>query len=101
MTWRELIVTTDGHSIGTLADVVSDQNNCAIECATVHAGAKIPRISSWPDHFISAPGENPDWDTPAEPVDWTGFFEALTDHYANRPRQHEAMIAATQLRDNR
>lgn len=34
-------------------------------------------ITIWPDYFICAPNEYPDWDTPRCEVDWSGFEEAL------------------------
>ncbi len=67
--WTELLVTdSDGITCGTLADMVRDAP-ANFDTATIEDG----RIVSWPDWFISAPGEEPNWDTPRVDVDWGGF----------------------------
>jgi hypothetical protein len=71
--WRELIVTdTEAFVVGTLGEVV-DLMPANLDNIVIENG----RISEWQDYFISAPGEDCDHDTPAGPVDWTGFEHAL------------------------
>jgi hypothetical protein len=71
MNWRDIVVTNDdGREIGTLEHIKNDMPHL-LETATIQAGL----IESWPGFFISAPGENPDWDTPKCPVNWNGFVD--------------------------
>ena len=73
ISWRELIVTdTDGDSWQTLGELV-DSAPANLDNAIIVDG----RIDSWCGFFISAPDEDPDWDTPRNPVDWSGFVSAL------------------------
>jgi hypothetical protein len=74
ISWRELIVTDgrDNGQVGTLGNIV-DNELMHIEDAEIRDG----KILQWHGYFISAPGEDPDWDTPFVEVDWTGFEEAL------------------------
>jgi hypothetical protein len=72
--WTELKITdangdTQAVSLGNLVETAPEN----LDSATIANG----RIAEWPQFFISAPGENPDWDTPREEVDWGGFPEAL------------------------
>jgi len=71
--WTELIVTdTDGHNVGTLAEVVRDDIDI-LDTAVIFDGV----IESWPDYFISRSSEDPGWDTPAGCVVWNGFKTEL------------------------
>lgn len=73
ITWRELIVSTsEGSSGETLTSMI---RSCPanLDSAVISNG----KIESWYQYFISAPGEDPDWDTPRAPVDWDGFEDAL------------------------
>ncbi len=70
--WKNLIVTDEGFAIGTLGDTVADCPSM-LGSAVVRDG----KVQYWPGFFLSAPGEEPDWDTPRGPVDWTGFVDAL------------------------
>ncbi len=73
-TWRELrVVDRDGHDLGTLADAL-DQQPHILRDAVLCDG----EIEAWPDYLICTKDEDPAWDTPREPVDWTGFERALT-----------------------
>lgn len=74
LTWRDLsVVDSDGDYYGPLGELV--------ELAPANLDNAIldddGSIGSWDGFFISAPNEDPDWDTPREEVDWTGFEEAL------------------------
>lgn len=71
--WTELIITdAEGErwpdNLGKLVETAPAN----LDSATIEEG----RITAWPSFFLSAPGEEPDWDTPREEVDWTGFSEA-------------------------
>ena len=71
--WNELIVTdSDGATGDTLGEIV---NICPanLDNATIENG----KITVWPGFMLSAPGEEPDWDTPVGDVDWDGFTEKL------------------------
>jgi hypothetical protein len=71
--WRELEVhDTDGF-IGHLGGLVDDAPANLDNCELAGDGS----IAEWLDHFVAAPGEDPNWDTPRGPVDWTGFAGAL------------------------
>lgn len=66
--WNELIVTNeDGHA-ATLGELVEAQD-AGLALATIRDG----QIAEWPGYYLSAPGEEPDWNTPHGAVDWTGF----------------------------
>lgn len=70
--WRDLVVTdTDGQT-GTLGDLV-DHCPANLDNAKIDDGA----IEAWEGFMLSAPGEEPDWDTPRGAVDWSGFADAL------------------------
>lgn len=71
--WQNLIVTDyDGDRVGTLGEVM---NSCPanLDSARVEDG----KITSWPQYFLSADGEEANWATPYVPVDWKGFANAL------------------------
>lgn len=70
-TWNELIVTDAEGDQTTLRDIVS---NCPanLDNAVIRDG----RIQEWEGFFLSAPGEEPNWNTPLADVDWSGFSEA-------------------------
>ena len=71
--WSELIVTdSDGNTGDTLGSMV-ELCSANLDTAVLNNG----RIVEWPGFILSAPGEEPDWDTPRGPVDWDGFMEAL------------------------
>ena len=75
--WRDLGVTNgDGESCGTLGEVI-DRRDSSIGPEHLDLGPD-GSINSWPQHLIAAPDEEPDWDTPRVPVDWSGFKDALT-----------------------
>ena len=71
--WRKLIVSTGNAAEGTELGIVTDTDDSSLLYVQVENG----RIVSWPHLFISAPGEDPDWNTPSVPVDWTGFGQAV------------------------
>ena len=71
--WRELIVSTGDAVEGTELGIVTDTDDSSLLSAQVENG----RIVSWPQLYISAPGEDPDWNTPNVPIDWTGFDQAV------------------------
>lgn len=71
--WMDLIVSNeDGATGDTLGEIV---NICPanLDNATIEDG----KIVAWPGFMLSAPGEEPDWDTPRGAVDWDGIGEAL------------------------
>ena len=71
--WRKLIVSTGNAAEGTELGIVTDTDDSSLLYVQVENG----RIVSWPQFYISAPGEDPDWNTPSVPVDWTGFGQAV------------------------
>ena len=72
--WTNLRVTdSDGDDIGALGDCIND-GTVSTEYIMLRDDGS---LDSWPDYFISAPGEEPEWDTPHVPVDWTGFANAV------------------------
>jgi len=73
MKWTELVVTdADGVNYGTLAEVV-ESADVSLDGLTIEDGS----IVEWHGFFLSAPDEEPDWDTPSGIVDWIGFEAAL------------------------
>ncbi len=74
LTWDRLEVTgCDGSPCGTLGEMVAE--HCA-NLESIRLGTD-GSIEEWPQHFVAGPDEDPNWDTPREPVDWFGFREAL------------------------
>lgn len=74
MKWNELIVTDrDGNNLGSLGEIVTNSPQM-LKHATFDGSAL-----TWPDYFLSVDGEEPDWDTPRAPVDWTGFEIEITE----------------------
>ena len=71
--WTELIVTNEQVIQGTLGAMVDDADDHLSRIVLNDDGA----IDEWDQFFISADGEDPDYDTPRGPVDWTGFADAL------------------------
>jgi hypothetical protein len=76
--WRNLIVSEGNADMGrTLGDMLTEyaagDNDCLDRVKLATDGS----IDSWEQLFISAPGEDPEWDTPRVPVDWDGFESAL------------------------
>lgn len=70
MKWSQLVVTDTEGEQGTLGDLVTNSPEL-LRHAIISGG----RIVEWQDHFLSAPGEDPDWDTPRCEVEWAGFEE--------------------------
>jgi hypothetical protein len=70
--WRDLTITVGEGETGNLGEI-ADNYPETLDGATIVNGA----IDTWTGHFLSAPGETPDWDTPRGAVDWTGFEDAL------------------------
>jgi len=82
--WRNLIVTdSEGDTWGTLGQLVhlAPANLDSARTATLGNGTLC--IHEWPNFFISAEGEEPDWDTPKDDVDWSGFRESLAEARGN------------------
>lgn len=72
--WQDLdVYTADGEYWGTLGDLVKSAP-ANLDSAEISESGK---IECWEGFFLSAEGEGPDWDTPAEPVNWAGLGEAL------------------------
>lgn len=72
--WQNLNVTdADGQHAGTLGEMVrlSPTN---LDSAILNEDGSLSEATGF---FLSADGEDPDWDTPRGPVDWNGFREAL------------------------
>lgn len=75
--WSDLIVTgEDNQPGGTLGEWLSEPHYHESALASIRM--RDGHIESWDSYFISAPGEEPEWDTPRVPVDWNGFEAALT-----------------------
>jgi hypothetical protein len=73
MDWKNLIVTdSDGCEYGPLGEMLNIAP-ANLDTATIEDGA----ISAWSGFFLSAPDEDPDYDTPRCEVDWSGFQEAF------------------------
>jgi hypothetical protein len=71
--WNELRVSdAEGDSWGKLGALVADAP-ANLDSATITNG----EITEWPGFFLSVDGEDPNWDTPACEIDWTGFTTAL------------------------
>lgn len=67
--WYELTVTdaygNNGETLGSMLTCCP----ASLDNATISNG----KITEWPGFLLSAPGEDPDWDTPRGDVDWRGF----------------------------
>lgn len=74
ITWRELIVTNTEGEQTALGDAL-EKTPQLLDSASIENG----ELQLWGQHYLSAPGEEPEWDTPRVPVDWTGFEQALTN----------------------
>ncbi len=72
--WRDLRVYGIDGFLGFLGELVDVASASLDYCELSIDG----NIESWPQHFIAASDEEPDWDTPRVAVDWTGFVEALS-----------------------
>ena len=70
--WRELNVYSEGELWGSLGELV-DNAPANLDGARIEDG----QIAEWQDFLIAAPGEDPDWNTPAGPVDWTLFERSI------------------------
>lgn len=92
--WTALLVTdSEGDSRGTLGELVKS-NPEQLGTADILAG----QIIEWPQFFLSAPGEEPDWDTPHAAVDWTGFdVKTCSDGQARQYRRKGATLCHTIL----
>lgn len=66
--WQDLVVSNEGGVWGTLGELVNTDPE-RVGNAKVENG----RIVEWSGFFLSAPGEEPDWNTPKGEVDWAGF----------------------------
>ncbi|MFA5054092.1 MAG: hypothetical protein WC565_08530 [Parcubacteria group bacterium] len=73
--WRDLMVSDADGEWGPLGELV-DAAPANLDSATIENG----QIVSWDGFFLSAPDEEPDWDAPRGPVDWSGFAEAINTH---------------------
>jgi len=74
--WTQLIVTdADGETVGTLGVVVAELPSL-LDTATISRSSG--ELTQWPQMYLSTDGEDPDWDTPRGPVDWSGLAEALS-----------------------
>ena len=72
--WADLMVTdAEGASGGTLGNLVMSAP-ANLDSAVLNAEG---RIIAWPGFFISAEGEEADWDTPHAAVNWTGLRKQL------------------------
>lgn len=73
ISWRDLIVTgSEGDVAGTLGWFVGNAP-ANLDDAKVEGG----KVVEWPGFFLSAEGEEADWDTPKADVNWEGFDAAL------------------------
>jgi len=67
--WTILRVTNDeGNDNGSLEELLAD-DAADLETLEIDSAGR----PTWPDHFLSAPDEEPAWDTPRQNVDWQGF----------------------------
>jgi hypothetical protein len=74
MTWRELIVTdSDGATWADNLGKLVETAPANLDSATIEND----KIVAWDGLLLSAPGEEPNYDTPSVPVDWTGLEDAL------------------------
>ena len=73
--WKELIIT-DGEGFSeSLPNVVDDSDTCMGIFVDVEFDDGVP--ISIPYYFIALPGEDPNFDTPKEPINWDGFEDAV------------------------
>lgn len=76
--WRQLTATYTGGESCNLGDLLE-----AAGCGRDTIGGIVlddtGKIIEWQEVFVSADGEEPDWDTPRCPVDWTGLVEAVAN----------------------
>lgn len=78
--WTDLnVVDSEGDNWGNLGDIVRDAP-ANLDNAEIVDGA----IEQWPGYFMSRPGEDANWDTPAGAVDWAGFEDALASSRGGR-----------------
>ena len=67
--WRILrVANDDGDDIGSLEELLED-DSADLETLEIDSAGR----PTWPDHFLSAPDEGPEWDTPQQKIDWQGF----------------------------
>lgn len=74
--WRKLRVYNAGDSENK-SDSLKDFLDAADDAKHLPVVAADGSISEWDQFFVAAKGEDPDWDTPKGPVDWTGFADAV------------------------
>jgi hypothetical protein len=73
--WRNLgVIGIDG-GLGTLGEILDNGDASITQIELNDDGS----IDTWADHMIAAPDEEPGWDTPRVPVDWSGFAAALSE----------------------
>lgn len=68
--WTELVVTDADGNTGTLGEMVESQD-AGLNTAVVDT--ERGGIREWDGYYLSAPGEEPDSNTPRGDVDWSGF----------------------------
>lgn len=75
--WQDLLVYDSynaQYSNTRLGNYIAEAEECELRRITLDNDG---RLVSWSDFFVAADGEEPDWDTPIESVDWSGFAEAI------------------------
>lgn len=73
LNWKNLIVSTGDAEQGTELGSLVENDDTSLLAVTVENG----RISTYPQNYLSAPGEEASWNTPGVQIDWTGFTDAL------------------------
>ena len=80
ITWKDIVVTTcDGDGTESSLPRMMQNEDEVLAFRHAYINPETGEIYGWHQYFLSAPGEDPDWDTPKMSVDWTGFLNALRE----------------------
>lgn len=78
--WRELNCgesEDECRTLGSLFEEEADDIRHAVRYLALNDDGS---IDEWQDMFVWADGEEPAWDTPHVPVDWTGFADLVRSY---------------------
>ena len=73
ITWRELVLWNDGVACN-FGSFMERADASSVAALRLLANG---RVSEWSQFFLSAPDEEPDWDTPRRRVNWRGLKTAV------------------------
>jgi len=80
ITWRDLQVWNEGELQGTLGEYLDEP---AAHPEIAHIERSADGSPEWIQHYVTVPGEEPDWDTPHADVDWVPFWAAYDEAMAS------------------